>query len=122
MEKRRRNGLLFLLGVAVGAAAGYYANSDEGRKARREAGGKLNDFSNEMTDSARVQVEQLTDNVNRAMDRSKHYVDDISTDLANRINALAKNSGSSNKEMQKAKRKIRKGIQKLEAILEKEIT
>ncbi len=122
MEKRRRNGLLFLLGVAVGAAAGYYANSDEGRKVRRETGDRLNEFGNEMSTSAKEQMNQLSENMNRAVGRSRHYVDDVSATLKNRINSLAKASEEkTNREMDKAKRKIRKGIRRLEEILEKEI-
>ncbi len=122
MEKRRRNGLLFLLGVAVGAAAGYYANSDEGRQVRRETGDKLNEFGNEMSTSAKEQMDQLSQNMNRAVDRSKHYVDDVGSTLKSRINTLAKASEErTNQEMVKAKRKIRKGIRKLEEIIEKEI-
>lgn len=111
-----------MLGVAVGAAAGYYANSDEGRKVRRETGDRLNEFGNEMSDSAKAQMDQLSENMNRAVGRSRHYVDDVSATLKNRINTLAKASENrTNREMDKAKRKIRKGIRKLEQIIEKEI-
>jgi len=122
MEKQRKNGLLFLLGVAVGAAAGYYFNSDEGRKVRRETEKKLNEFSNDVNVSAKEQFNHLSANMNDMVDRSRHYVDDVSSVVKQRVDKLAKTSEDKSAEgMRKAKSKLRKGIQRLEAIIEKEI-
>lgn len=129
MEDRSKKGLLFLLGVAAGAAAGYYINSEEGKKVRRQAADRVNEFGQEVETRARDQFDQFSSNLNEAVDRSKHYADDVSSNLKSRIDALASRSGKNLKNaekayeanMEKAKRKIRKRIRKLEQAIESEM-
>ena len=86
MEKRTKTGLFFLTGLAVGAAAGYYINSDEGRKARRQAGETINKFGEDVTTRTREQFNHLSDNVNDAYNRGKTYVGDVRSTIRSRIN------------------------------------
>lgn len=129
MDNGRRNGLWFLFGIAAGVTAGLYLNSEEGRKARRQAGDQINEFGRDLEGRAKDQYEQLSSNVNEYVDRGKHYVDDVGTSIKNRVNRVANQSESMvgktknryNANVEKAKRKIRKRIRKLEETIENEM-
>jgi gas vesicle protein len=129
MEDRSKKGLLFLLGVVAGAAAGYYINSEEGKRARRQAAQRVNEFGHEMEERARGQIDQFSSNLNEAVDRSKHYANDVTSNLKSRIDSLAGRSRQTliraenayEANIQKAKRKIKKRIRKLEEAIENEM-
>lgn len=76
----RNSGLLFALGAAVGAAAGYFLNSDRGRKIRKESTEKISDWS-----------DKAAENAQEVVDQSKHSAQQLlrkSEELANRLQAV----------------------------------
>lgn len=49
--------LAFFGGVAAGLAAGYYLNSDQGRKMREEAADKISDLESKIEDKVKEAFE-----------------------------------------------------------------
>ena len=122
MEKSRKKGMFFLAGIVVGAAAGFYINSDGGRKVRRQAGESINKFGEDVTVKTREQFNHLSENVNEVYDRGKTYVDDVRSSIRTRINKAGNDTITlTRQEMARAKKKINKGIRRLEEMIETEI-
>ena len=68
VNKSNRRGLYFILGLAAGAAAGWYLNSDRGRKIRRESAETIGEWS-----------EKAAENAQEFVEKSKSYAEDIAT-------------------------------------------
>lgn len=100
MSNQRSNAWKFWLGLAAGAAAGYYLNSDEGRAARRQAANKANEYGSQIQEQAQITYRQAADGVNTAMEKgkvqagrlqeqAKTTIDQVSSSLKSTVNATA---------------------------------
>jgi gas vesicle protein len=67
-NRSNRRGLYFILGLAAGAAAGWYLNSDRGRKVRRESAEAIGEWS-----------EKAAENAQQFVDKSKSYAEDLAS-------------------------------------------
>jgi gas vesicle protein len=61
------------VGVAAGMAAGYFANSDEGRVMRRRTQKRLDKWSRKTSKNLRKEVNNLTEKVNELLDKTKDF-------------------------------------------------
>ena len=77
VKRSNRRGLFFALGLAAGAVAGWYLNSDRGRKIRRESADAITDWS-----------EKAAENAQHFVEKSKHYAED----LAHKFRSVPKNA------------------------------
>jgi gas vesicle protein len=77
VKRSDRKGLYFLLGIAAGAAAGWYLNSDRGRKVRHESAQAIGEWS-----------EKAAENAQHIVEKSKNYAED----LAHKFQAKAKST------------------------------
>lgn len=75
VKRSDRKGLYFVLGLAAGAVAGWYLNSDKGRKVRHESAQAIGEWS-----------EKAAENAQHIVEKSKHYAED----LASKFHATAK--------------------------------
>ena len=119
MEERRKKELLFLLGVAMGAAAGYYINSENGRRVRRQATASINDFGVEVKTKAKDQFGHLSHDVSEVVEQGKEYINDLRTRMGKAGSETAK---MTKRELDKARKRIRKGVRRLEEVIETEMS
>ena len=84
-EKRSsRKGLYFLLGIAAGAAAGWYLNSENGRRFRKRSADTISDWR-----------ETAASNAQQLVEKSRDYADD----LASRLDEYANNAHEMSEEI-----------------------
>jgi polyhydroxyalkanoate synthesis regulator phasin len=78
----QNNTLSFILGAAIGAAAGYYIfkHQDEIVDKIHELEGNLNIDHNALIDKAKNKLDSLTQNVQSTIERYTHGNEDKSTD------------------------------------------
>lgn len=122
-ERKNNNGLLLLLGMAAGAAAGFYLNSDKGRTMRRKTGEQINRWGDDWSDRARNGMSQLSSTVNSAVDRSKEYLEDVGDNVRSRLDNIYQKTESMTETngLQKAKKRIQKRLRQLEEAVENEM-
>ena len=82
-QKKSRRGLFFILGIAAGAAAGYYLNSDRGRRVRKDSIDTLGKWKDNAVSGAE-----------RALEQSRAYAHE----LANAASSVTNNAKSSAEE------------------------
>lgn len=89
MSNQRRNNGLFWLGLVAGAAAGYWLNSDRGRKFQQDTADKAKEYGSQIKETSQQQIEQLSSNVNQWIEQGQTYASDIQTVLKERINTAS---------------------------------
>lgn len=94
MDRRKKNRIAIALGAVAGAAAGWWLNSDHGRKFRKDTADKAVDASNKLGDSAKEQLSNLSDNLNDIAGQSKEAIAKASEQLQNSVNKLANKTTS----------------------------
>ena len=72
------SGWRFWLGLALGAAAGYYLNSEEGRR-----------WGRDLNERARMELGNLSEKAGDALQRSKHVADRTRTNLKQKVSQLS---------------------------------
>ena len=88
-KDRARIGFALGIGILAGSALGLYLNSDRGRKHRKIAAEKINEFGDKASTVARERADkiskmaqtkahQFTEGVAHTVDRSRKWVDDVS--------------------------------------------
>lgn len=122
-ERKNNNSLLLLFGMAAGAAAGLYLNSDKGRAMRRRTGEQLNRWGEDWNDRARNGMSQLSSTVSSAVDRSKEYLEDVGDNVRSRLDNIYQKTESmtENNGLHKAKKRIQKRLRQLEEAVEHEM-
>ncbi len=136
MAKKSNNegGLALLLGAAVGAAAGFWLNSTEGRLWRKKtfeqaeefgkdfstrassvASNVQNDFSH-FTDTAKKKVDQLNKQAQKTVEELKHMGDEFVEKTKTRVE---KASAENKKSEDKMKSAFQEGVDKAKAQIDK---
>lgn len=108
MAQKKKSGILFLLGAAVGAAAGYYLNSESGRKLRTETSNKANELAEKAETRTKEGLSQFKTGFDSAVEKSKEVISDASESVKDR---LAQFEGKSEKVLDKAENAYRKGAE-----------
>jgi ElaB/YqjD/DUF883 family membrane-anchored ribosome-binding protein len=85
MKENRNSGWKFWLGLAAGVAAGFYLNSEEGRRIRREATDRAGRLSRDLNDRARTEFGTLSVKAGDVLQRSKSVADRARTNLKQKI-------------------------------------
>jgi len=75
----------FLVGIAAGAAAGYYLSTEEGRRMREKLSERTGEFTDEATRYAKEQSEKVNHNLSEAMEQGRHYVNDLSETVKHKV-------------------------------------
>ena len=77
MESQRnsKRGLFFILGLAAGATAGYYLNSDRGRKMRKESADTLDKWKQNAVEGAE-----------KALEKSREYAHELASAASSATN------------------------------------
>ena len=73
-RNRNRRGMMLLLGAAAGAAAGFFLNSDQGRRVRQDAGTQINHLGREVGTRTRRGFDSLSTNVNSLIERGRSMI------------------------------------------------
>lgn len=69
----KKETLAILGGVIVGAAVGYYLNSDKGRKVREKAAKKANDYGNAVAVTATSAIDSAKSSLQHVKENAKSY-------------------------------------------------
>ncbi len=73
-SERNKKGLLFLAGIAAGVTAGYWLNSDKGRKWRKSRTEELNNFGSNVSERASESIDQMKENLSTVVDKAKEGI------------------------------------------------
>lgn len=89
-QERNRSGFAFLFGIAAGAAAGYWLNSNQGRQWRRDTSSKLEETGSQLQEKARQQVEHVKEGFNSALESGREYAGNIESTIKEKISRGSK--------------------------------
>src|SRR5690606_31395994 len=92
MAQKRKSGILFLLGAAVGAAAGYYLNSESGKKLRAETSNKANELAEKAEAKTKEGLQQFKSGFESAIEKSKDVINDASGVVKEKLSRLESKS------------------------------
>ena len=94
MAQKKKSGILFLLGAAVGAAAGYYLNSESGRKFRSETTQKANELAEKAEVRTKEGIGQFKTGFDSAIEKSKEVITDAKGTMKEKLAKLESKSES----------------------------
>jgi len=126
-KDRTRVGIALGIGIIAGSALGLYLNSDKGRKARKVASNKINEFGDKASVMARENAEriskianekahQFTDGVAHTVDRSRKWVDDVSGRIVER---MAHNEEEAEEVVEETESPVKSGMSKARRKIDK---
>ncbi|MBY5960176.1 YtxH domain-containing protein [Membranicola marinus] len=108
MAQKKKSGILFLLGAAVGAAAGYYLNSESGRKLRTETSNKANELAEKAEARTKEGIHQFKSGFDSAVEKSKEAISEASETVKER---LARLEGKSENILETAENAYQRGAE-----------
>ena len=82
----------FIVGIAAGAAAGYYLSTEEGRRMRSKLSERTQELTSDASVYARETSTKVQENVNAAVDQSRVYVNDLSETVKSRVEDLTESA------------------------------
>ena len=92
MAQKKKSGILFLLGAAVGAAAGYYLNSESGRKLRTETSIKAGELAEKAELKTKEGLNQFKTGFDSAVEKSKEVLTEATGSVKEKLAQLEKKS------------------------------
>lgn len=107
----------FLVGIAAGAAAGYYLSTEEGRRMRERLGDKSRTLSNDAATFAKDTSAKVNDNLQTALEQSRTAVNDLTATVKTRIDDYSTNV---RQQVDKTSTSFQEGIERGRAKLEKQ--
>ncbi len=105
-----------ILGLAAGAAAGWWLNSDKGRKWRRDTSEAMSETGTKLNEQARVQLEAAQESLEQTIDKSREYLDSMSQTVKSKIDEFKSTAKGKVEEVESA---YEKGTRKAKAKLNK---
>lgn len=108
MAQKKKSGILFLLGAAVGAAAGYYLNSESGRKLRTDTSNKANELAEKAESKTKEGIHQFKTGFHSAVEKSKEVLHDAKDNVKEKF---AKLEDKSERVLDTAESAYRKGAE-----------
>lgn len=110
------------LGLLAGAALGYWLNSEQGKRVRRETSNQITDYSNQATVYTKDKIAQAQSSLSSAIEKGQGLLNDLSDYTRNFIsstaskaeNAVDKTESSLERGMKKAKMKVDQQANNLE--------
>lgn len=119
MAQKKNSGILFLLGAAIGAAAGYYLNSESGRKLRNDAAQKAGELAEEAESKAKEGVSQFKSGFNSAVEKSKDVFSEATDSFKSRLKQFENKSGET---MEKVESAYQRGVDEARARINQKAT
>lgn len=74
MSNRNNTGLGLIIGLAAGAAAGFWLNSNQGRKWRKDSMEKANEYGTVVKEAAQSGVEAVSSTMSSTVGKGKDYL------------------------------------------------
>lgn len=108
-DRRSNNGWKFGLGLLAGAAVGYWLNSEQGRKVRKDTGDQINKYSNQATDYTKEKMDVAQNTLNNTIEKAQDLLHSL-TDYAK--NTISRTSNSAEAALEKAESSLEKGMNK----------
>ena len=103
-----------ILGLAAGAAAGWWLNSDKGRKWRKDTSEALSETGTKFNEQARIQLENAQASLEQTIEKSREYVDSMSNAVKGKIDEFRTTAKEKVEEVESA---YEKGTRKAKAKL-----
>ncbi|MEM0993209.1 MAG: YtxH domain-containing protein [Bacteroidota bacterium] len=124
MSDSKKNNGLFWLGLGIGVVAGYLLNSDRGRRIQQDASEKAKVYGQQIKETGQQQVDQLTQNVNKWVQKGQFYAKDLQTltkSSVDKINpmSISAEENAFERGARKAKAAIELQEQQIEQAIEK---
>lgn len=92
MAQKRKSGILFLLGAAVGAAAGYYLNTESGKKLRAETSQKANELAEKAESKTKEGLHQFKSGFDSAVEKSKDVISEATESVKHKLSRMENKS------------------------------
>lgn len=106
------NNILFWMGLAVGATAGYLLNSDKGRELQKETAVKAQEYGTQIKETSQQQVDGLSKNVNSWIEQGQSFAKEIQHLAKEKINNV---SSSAKNMVENTESSFQKGARKAKA-------
>ncbi|GJM32226.1 MAG: hypothetical protein DHS20C18_12270 [Saprospiraceae bacterium] len=108
-----------ILGLATGAAAGWWLNSTKGRQWRKNTSEALSETGTQLNEQARIQLEKAQSSLETTIDKSREYIDELSQNVKGKIDEFRHTAKD---KVDDAETSFEKGAQKAKAKLNKKAT
>ncbi len=105
-----------ILGLAAGAAAGWWLNSDKGRKWRKDTSEAMSETGTKLNEQAKVQLENAQASLEQTIEKSREYLDSMSTAVREKMDEFKSTAKEKVEEVENA---YEKGVSKAKAKLNK---
>lgn len=73
----KRDGLSFFIGLAAGAAAGWWLNSNQGRRWRKDTAERIEETGHQLQERASEQLENVKTGFNTALESGREYATEM---------------------------------------------
>jgi gas vesicle protein len=123
MSTSQNNNWKIAFGVLAGAVAGYWLNSDQGRKTRKAAREAALEYSNEAAQFAQEKANAIAEGAKGLYEQGVHALDQVSSSIKSTVmhstDSIAEQAG---KEVDRAEDKIQAGIEKARKNVKNSVT
>jgi len=109
MSKKNNNngGILLLAGIALGAAAGYYANTKKGRELRAQGAERVNQITKEVSETAKEKYQSAREIATDKYQSAREIANDKYADAKEGVeSALEQGKTVANKYLNRTERKV----------------
>lgn len=121
-NRKNKSRLGIALSVAAGAVAGWWLNSEKGRKFRKDTAEKAVEIGAEVKETTKEQISNLSSSVKDAANRSQNFVANASDSIKSGLNQLVNSTEETIDEGQNAfkngSEKAKQKIKQIEKVLE----
>lgn len=126
-DRRSDNGWKFGLGIIAGAALGFWLNSEQGKKVRRDTSQQINDYSNQASAYTKQKYSEAQDGMNSAINQAQSGLNsaiekgqELLTELTKYAkNTVSRTADSAETALENAGDSIEKGARKAKAKVNK---
>lgn len=108
-DRGSNNGWKFGLGLLAGAALGYWLNSEQGRKVRKDTSDQITTYTNQATDYTKEKVSAAQTSLNTSIEKAQELLQNL-TEYAK--NTISRTANSAEATLEKAESRLEKGMNK----------
>lgn len=108
-DRGSNSGWKFGLGLLAGAALGYWLNTEQGRKVRKDTSDQITTYSNQAAGYTKEKVNAAQNSLNSTLEKAQDLLHSL-TDYAK--NTISRTASSAESTLEKAESSLEKGMNK----------
>ncbi|MCB0476186.1 MAG: hypothetical protein KDC69_10950 [Flavobacteriaceae bacterium] len=121
-NNRNRTGLGIIAGIAAGAVAGWWLNSDNGRKWRKTNAERIVDYGAAAKEAAESGINTVGEKMTSAVDKGKDYLVVLADMVKERLEDTADIVDDTETAMERGAKKAKQTISKTSAKVQKSMS